>query len=96
MTVTCYTSLLHNNMDTLIHFLFCATPPSLVYAAVIAGIMTEHFAMQLVGKWEDAIVSLTQEAANALSPLAQAAFGVADPRFYVKVSLSCTSLFRSC
>ena len=63
---------------------------------MIAGIMTERSAMQVAGKWEDAIVSLTQEAANALSPSTQAAFGVADPRFYVKVSLSCTSLLRSC
>jgi hypothetical protein len=41
---------------------------------------------QVAHKWEDAVVSLAREAADALSPPAIAAFGVNDPRFYVKVS----------
>lgn len=44
---------------------------------------------QVAHKWEDAVVSLAREAADALSPSAIAAFGVNDPRFYVKVSWLC-------
>lgn len=40
---------------------------------------------QVVSKWQDAITSLAQEAAKALSPPALAAYGMNDPRFYVKV-----------
>ena len=49
--------------------------------------------VQLAAKWEDAVTSLAQEAADALAPSALAAFGVHDPRFYVKVI---TSLGGNC
>lgn len=51
-----------------------------------------------VSLWQPIVTKLATEAADAVQPSALAAFGVADPRYFIKVSgsVSTYSLFKSC
>ena len=67
----------------------CRLPLSVVadqhLAALTAQLLkAEH--VEDVGAWCPVITFLAMEAAAAVSPTAMAAFGVRDPRFYIKAS----------
>lgn len=57
-------------------------------AAVVGQILVAEGAED-VSVWQPIITRLAMDAAHAVLPSALAAFGVSDPRFYIKVS-TCT------